>query len=146
MIALSLRPADDSDREFCERLNRRNMSDYLARRGIDWDSARFEASWQDFENLIILRSSFAVGHIRLTPEPPALGLRDLQILPEYQNQGIGSWAIQQAQAISESRAFHGLCLRVYEENPAKVLYARLGFRPVSTIAGTVHLIWEKPTD
>ena len=142
MIALSLRPADDSDREFCEQLNRRNMSDYLARRGIDWDSARFEVSWQDFENLIILKSSVAVGHIRLTPEPPALGLRDLQILPEYQRQGIGSWAVQQAQALAELRGFRSLKLRVYEENPAKALYARLGFRPVSTIDSTVHLIWD----
>ncbi|MBW8366938.1 MAG: GNAT family N-acetyltransferase [Arenimonas sp.] len=146
MIALSLRIADDSDREFCEQLNRRNMSAYLARRGIEWDSARFEVSWQDFENLIILNSSFAVGHMRLTPEPPTLGLRDLQILPEYQHQGIGSWAVQQAKAMAESRSFRGLKLRVYEENPATALYARLGFRPVSTIAGTVHLVWDTPSD
>lgn len=146
MVALSLRPADDSDRDFCERLNRRNMSGYLARRGIEWDSTRFEGSWKDFENLIILRSSFAVGHLRLTPEPLALGLRDLQILPEHQHQGIGSWAVQQAQAIAALRGFRGLKLRVYEENPAKALYARLGFRPVSIIAGTVHMVWDTPSE
>ena len=146
MVVLSLRHADDSDRGFCEWLNRQNMIGYLASRGIAWDSARFEASWRDFENLIILKSSFAVGHMRLTPEPPTLGLRDLQILPEYQHQGIGSWAVQQAQAMAESRSFRGLKLRVYEENPAKARYARLGFRPVSIIDSTVHLVWDTPTD
>ena len=146
MVELSLRNADDCDRDFCEWLNRQNMIGYLASRGIAWDSARFEASWRDFENLIILKSSLAVGHLRLAPEPPALGLRDLQIRPEQQNRGIGSWAVQQAQAMAALRGFRGLKLRVYEENPAKALYARLGFRPVSTIDGTVHLVWDTPTD
>lgn len=145
MVALSLRHADDSDRDFCEWLNRRNMIGYLSSRGIAWESARFEASWRDFENLIILKSSFAVGHLRLMAEPPALGLRDLQILPEQQNRGIGSWAVQQAQAMAALRGFHGLKLRVYEENPAKALYARLGFRSAGIVDGTAHMVWDAPS-
>lgn len=143
-MKLSLRPATDDDRAFCESLNRHNMSGYLAARGIAWDPGRFIASWSEFENLVILSGPGRVGVLRLKPEGDALGLRDLQLLAEYRGQGIGTWAIVQAQAIAASRGFPRLQLRVYEENPARALYARLGFRTDSIVAGTVHMAWPVP--
>lgn len=143
-MKFSLRPANDQDLAFCELLNRRNMTGYLDARGIQWDPARFAASWVEFENLMILKESTVVGRLRLVAEHDALGLRDLQILPEYQRQGIGSWAIRQARTIAASRGFRRVQLRVYEENPASALYARLGFKAESVVCGTVHLAWEPP--
>lgn len=145
-MALSLQSAADNDRDFCEQLNRRNMSGYLARRAIEWDWRLFIRSWSEFDNLMILNASVVVGHLRLMPEPFALGLRDLQILPEHQAQGIGTWAIRQAQSIAAQRRLGRLKLRVYEENPAQALYIRLGFMPVSTIDGTVHMTWDVPAN
>ncbi len=86
-MRLSLRPAEDHERAFCESLNRRNMSGYLAARGIAWDSSRFLASWAEFENLLIMSEPTVVGLLRLVPEQGALGLRDLQVVPERQGQG-----------------------------------------------------------
>jgi len=120
------------------------MSGYFAARGIPWDPSRFLASWAEFENLLILAESQVVGLLRLVPEQDALGLRDLQVVPEHQRQGIGSWAVQQAQAIAAGRGFRRLQLRVYEENPAKALYARLGFKAQSVVGGTVHMVCELP--
>ncbi|MDC7808308.1 GNAT family N-acetyltransferase [Luteimonas sp BLCC-B24] len=143
-MRLSLQPADDQALAFCESLNRRNMAGYLAARGISWDSSRFLASWVEFENLMILAESQVVGLLRLVPEQDALGLRDLQIVPEHQGQGIGSWAVQQAQSIAASRGYRRLQLRVYEENPAKAMYARLGFKAESVVDGSVHMACELP--
>ena len=143
-MKLSLRPAADKDRAFCESLHRRNMGGYRATRDIAWDRDRFLASWLDFENLLILADSDVVGLLRLVPEQNALGLRDLQVLPRCQGQGIGTWAVQQAQAITVSRDFIRLQLRVYEENPARALYARLGFKTESVAGGTVHMAWAVP--
>ncbi len=143
-MRLSLRPADDQDRALCEALNRRNMSGYLSARATPWDSGRFLASWAAFENLIILAETQVVGLLRLVPEQDALGLRDLQVAPEHQGQGIGSWAVQQAQSIAASRGFRRLQLRVYQENPAKAVYARLGFNAQSVVGGIVHMTYELP--
>ena len=143
-MRLSLRPADDQELAFCESLNRCSMSRYLTARGITWDPSRFLASWTEFENLMILVESQVVGLLRLMPEQDGLGLRDLQVVPEHQGQGIGSWAVQQAQSIAASRGFPRLQLRVYEENPAKALYARLGFKTASVVGGTVHMVYELP--
>jgi GNAT superfamily N-acetyltransferase len=143
-MKLMLRPAGAADRAFCEALNRRNMGGYLAARAIAWDPDRFLASWSAFENLVIQDGSASVGLLRLVPEQDALGLRDLQVLPERQRQGIGTWAVRQAQAMTGSRGHQRLKLRVYEDNPAQALYARLGFRTVSAAAGTLHMAWEVP--
>ncbi|MGY0558748.1 MULTISPECIES: GNAT family N-acetyltransferase [unclassified Lysobacter] len=143
-MKLSLRPAVDEERAFCMSLNRRNMGGYLVTRGIAWDPDRFLASWLEFENLVILADSDVVGLLRLVPEQDALGLRDLQVLPQRQGQSIGTWAVQQAQAIAVSRNILRLQLRVYEENPARALYDRLGFKTESVAGGTVHMAWAVP--
>lgn len=140
-MKLSLRLATDEDREFCEALSRGNMCGYLSNRGIEWDSIRFHASWEHFENHVIAAGADVVGFMRLLPEHDALGLRDLQVLPQHQDMGVGTWAVQQAQLAATSRGFKLLQLRVYEENPAKELYARLGFRELSVDCGKVHMAW-----
>lgn len=143
-MELSLRIAQDHERTFCESLNRLNMGRYLAARGVAWDPLRFRSSWAEYENLMILRGAQAVGVLRLLPEPGGLGLRDLQIDPEHQGKGIGSWAVWQAQAIAAQRGFSRLQLRVYEDNPAAALYVRLGFSVDSAAHGTLHMTWQVP--
>jgi len=120
------------------------MGAYLAARGIHWDPERFLASWAEFENLVILADADLAGLMRLVREQDALGLRDLQVLPEQQGQGIGAWAVRQAQCIAVSRGLSRLHLRVYEENPAKAFYARLGFNTELVAGGTVHMAWTVP--
>ena len=143
-MELSLRSAEETDLGFCESLNRGNMSHYLADRAIAWDPDRFLRSWADFENLIIQLDGQDIGLLRLTPEQQGLGLRDLQVLPAHQNRGIGSWAVRQAKSIAASRGFQRLQLRVYEDNPAKRLYTRMGFQTEREVAGTVHMMYELP--
>ncbi len=140
-MKLVLRRANSLDVAFCESLSRCNMATYRATRGVDWDPDRFRASWAEFENLMIQSGQDIVGMLRFTPEHEALGLRDLQILSERQVQGIGSWAVREAQSIAFSRRFPRLQLRVYAENPARALYARLGFETISVVDGTVHMAW-----
>jgi GNAT superfamily N-acetyltransferase len=139
-VQLSLQSAGNDDLAFCEWLNRRNMGAYLATRGIAWDTSRFLASWTAFENFVILADSHRVGLLRLIPEQEALGLRDLQVIPERRGQGIGSWSLRQAERMATGRGFRRLQLRVYEDNPARALYARFGFKEESVVDGTVHMV------
>jgi GNAT superfamily N-acetyltransferase len=141
IASLTLRPATAHDFAFCEHLSRTNMAGYRAARGFAWDPARFRASWTEFENLMIVAGDEAIGLLRLLPEGEALGLRDLQIVPARQCQGVGGWAVRQAQAITMQRGHRRLQLRVYVENAARVLYARLGFAVESEAEGTLHMAW-----
>ena len=136
---LSLRPALASELAASESLSRRNMATYRASRGVSWDSERFRLSWEEFENLAILHGAQCCGFLRLLPEGDALAIRDLQIAPEFQGRGIGSWAIGQARQIAASRGYGVLQLRVYTENPARALYTRLGFVPDRVQDSVLHM-------
>lgn len=138
---LRLSSATPEDFAFCEHLSRSNMAGYRAARGIAWDPQRFRASWAEFENRMILAGDDAVGVLRLLPEGEALGLRDLQVVPARQRQGIGGWAVREAQAIALQRGHSRLQLRVYAENPAQALYTRLGFVVEAEAGDTLYMAW-----
>src|SRR5690606_37791546 len=85
-----------------------------------------------------------VGLLRLCDEDGPLGLRDLQVVPERQGQGIGTWAVRQTQALALERGSVCVQLRVYEENPAARLYRRLGFEIRYVANGVIHMAWTLP--
>ena len=138
-MKLSLRPAEASELAVSESLSRLNMASYRASRGVLWDPERFRLSWGEFENLAIVQSGQCCGFIRLLPEGGALAIRDVQVAPEFQGKGIGSWAIAEVKQIAASRGYGTVQLRVYPENPAMALYARLGFGVERVEDAVVHM-------
>ena len=58
--------------------------------------------------------------------------------------GSATWAIQQAKSLAADRGFDLVRLRVFEENPARALYARLGFGSEAIVAGKVHMAFPMP--
>jgi GNAT superfamily N-acetyltransferase len=120
------------------------MASYLAARGIPWDPQRHAASWAQFESLVISADGSPAGVLRLLQVEGALEIRDLQVLAPLTGQGIGAWAIEQAKRLATCRGLSELRLRVYVENPAQRLYARLGFRCVANDNGVVHLSCSLP--
>lgn len=139
-MSLRLRNATESDYAFSETLSRSNMQVYISARNMVWDPQRFADSWTQFENYIICRQSADIGLLRLLEVDGFLEIRDLQLLPKYFGQGTGTWAIAQTVGLASERSISALRLRVYEENPAKSLYIRLGFEPVAHLEGVIHMI------
>jgi ribosomal protein S18 acetylase RimI-like enzyme len=131
---------DEVDRARCESLQRRNMDRYRQVRAEAWDPARFAASWARFENFMIERDGEVVGCLRLLEVHDVLEIRDLQVEPGAQRRGIGRWAIGAALAIARRRGIGQLRLRVFADNPARALYARLGFEVDVESAGVLQLI------
>lgn len=136
---LSLRPAQASELAASEALSRGNMASYRAARGVPWDTERFRQSWEAFENLAIDDDGQCCGYLRLMPEGDALAIRDLQIAPAFQGKGIGSWAIERVKQMAAARGYGVVQLRVYPENPAMGLYARLGFVPDHAQDSVLHM-------
>ena len=141
-MTLALRPATKDQRAFCEALTRSHLAAYRAARDMSWDAGLYRASWQEFENLMILADERVAGVLRLRAAGAALEIRDLQVVPELQGQRIGTWAIQQAKALAAGRGFDMVRLRVFAENPARSLYARLGFVSEAIVAGKVHMAFD----
>jgi ribosomal protein S18 acetylase RimI-like enzyme len=125
---MSLRRATAADREFSESLARANMERYLSVLGAHWNSGRYAQDWQSFESFVIEVSGERVGVIRFTQEAASLYIRDLQVRSASQRNGVGTWAIHQVLREAKARGLALVTLKVSPQNPAKVLYERLGFQ------------------
>lgn len=145
-MRLQLRPALEADFAFCESLTRTNMASYHSARGIVWDPGRFLASWAQFDNSVITANGDCAGLLRLLVVGAALEIRDLQVVPAYRGLGIGTWAVARVESLAGSHGLGELRLRVYTDNPARHLYARLGFKADSIGGGVIHMSYGLPVD
>lgn len=97
-----------------------------------------ERSYHDVESKIILLDDRPVGRMMVDRNDAAILLRDIALLTEYRNSGIGSRLIQEliTEAAAAGKEVH---LHVLASSPAVRLYERLGFRSKGDGAGEAYL-------
>lgn len=140
MSRLELQPASgEADAAFAHDLTRANMHAYVARHWGAWDRAIFFANYAKSENWVGWRGGERVALVRLQDAPPALGIEDLQVLPAKQNKGHGRALLADVAAMARARGRDRLRLRVFDENPARRLYERVGFVEVERDGGAAWM-------
>lgn len=118
-------PAKDLAR--AARFTLTNMRPYYQHYSVDWDESQIEKMTQQLVNLDILLQGELVGVLRLSFDSEGCYLRDLQVEQKYQNQGIGSYALAEAERRAKEHSPAVLRLRVFKNSPAVNLYKRHGF-------------------
>ncbi|MFB2661469.1 GNAT family N-acetyltransferase [Shewanella mangrovisoli] len=104
-----------------------NMKPYYEQYSVDWDEAQIEQMTQELVNFDILFEEKLVGVVRLSFDIEECWLRDLQVDQCYQNRGIGSIAIAEAERLAKEHGSHILKLKVFKNSPAVYLYKRQRF-------------------
>lgn len=104
-----------------------NMRSYYEEFSVDWDQAQIEEMTQGLVNFDIFFEGVLVGVMRLSFDAEDCWLRDLQVDQNYQNRGIGSIAIAQAEQFAKQHSANILRLRVFKASPAVNLYKRERF-------------------
>jgi ribosomal protein S18 acetylase RimI-like enzyme len=134
MTAIALRPAAPADSEFCYRLHRAAMGEYVTAIW-GWDEERQRGfhdrgftpgRWQ-----IITAGGTDAGMIHIDYRPTEIYLSRIEIHPDYQGRGIGTYLI--GALIEEARGKgQDLVLDVLTVNRrAQALYRRLGLAEVA---------------
>lgn len=134
MTPIALRPATPADSEFCYRLHRAAMGEYITA-VWGWDEERQRGfhdrgfapgQWQ-----IITAGGTDVGMIHIEYRPTEIYLSRIEIHPEHQGQGIGTCLV--GALIEEARRKgQDLVLDVLAVNRrAQALYRRLGLTEVA---------------
>jgi GNAT superfamily N-acetyltransferase len=124
------RPSTPADRTFLRNLHHAVYRDVVVRQFGSWDERAqdewFEKGLAEAVMSIVEEAGVPVGAIGLNTAPDCLHLVELQILPQWQNRGLGSTLVDRQ--LSEARA-RGvpIRLRVLRENRARLLYERKGF-------------------
>ena len=134
MTPIALRPATPADSEFCYRLHKAAMGDYIAaiwgwdeqvQRGFHVHSFN-PGRWQ-----IITAGGTDIGMVDVERRPAEIYLARIEVHPSYQGQGIGARLIS---ALIDEAAQNGqdLVLDVLTVNHrAQALYQRLGMTEVT---------------
>jgi len=131
----TLRAARPEDCEFLFALHRAAMKDYVeATWGWDeaWQRRHFEQTYAPARHAVVVRNGTRprdIGRLSLTRHWRKIFLRDIELLADERNRGLGGALIGALleQARGEGRSVELIVLKC---NPAQRLYERLGFRVV----------------
>lgn len=123
--------AKSEDVPFLLQLRQKTMNEHLSLAGFQTDEnyhlARIHEAYK--ESLIIHLDDMKIGLIKLSKRPDKLHIRQLQILPEFQNKGVGGKVL--SVVIQKSKdLILPITLSVLLKNPAKKLYLKHGFKVV----------------
>lgn len=105
-----------------------NMNLYYEKYSVEWDVEKIEKMTKDLINWEILSNGEVVGILRLSFEKDECHIRDLQVNEDYQSQGIGTQALEQAKKFAVESNARLLKLKVFKVSPAVNLYKRYGFK------------------
>lgn len=92
----------------------------------DWQRRDFERRFGEYIASVIECEGRPIGGLLLEPCPDSIYIHEIQVLPEWQGQGVGTAAVRQIIAQAASRGA-SVTLSVVPTNlRAKQLYERLG--------------------
>jgi ribosomal protein S18 acetylase RimI-like enzyme len=152
-VNLSLREATPDDEPFLLQVYASTRIDELA--GLGWSDDQMQAfirmqflarerTYPRVDSRIILLNGRAVGRMLVDRNETELLLRDIALLSEYRNAGIGSRLIQDLMKEATS-AGKPVRLHVVASSPAVRLYERLGFRRTGDEAAYLEMKWVPAT-
>jgi len=132
----ALRSAARDDENFLFALHRDAMRDYIDAIwgwNEEWQRAHFAAEYAPARNAVIVCTRDTprdIGRISLTRHWRTIFLRDIELAADVRNRGLGTAIVCGVLRMARER---GRCveLRVLHGNPARRLYARLGFTVIA---------------
>ncbi|MBI5381506.1 MAG: GNAT family N-acetyltransferase [Opitutae bacterium] len=152
-VFVATRPSVPTDAPFLLRVYAGTREAELAR--LPWSVAekqrflrmQFEAQdhayrekFPELSRLILLADGRAAGRLYLQEAAGAWRVVDISLLAEWRRRGIGAAVLREVQR-QAAAAGAGVTLSVEMQNPARRLYARLGFRETGVSDG-VYLAME----
>lgn len=90
-------------------------------------------------NLVLIKE-VPIGRLYLHQRAEEIRIMDIALLPTYQNQGIGTFLLQQV--LQEGRdSSKAVSLHIEKSNPALKLYKRTGFKVKGEVAFRYFMEW-----
>jgi ribosomal protein S18 acetylase RimI-like enzyme len=130
----SLKMATQEDYDFIYNLNKTNMEDYVIETWGNWNENFqkdfFSRYLQTIEFQIIVIKNKNVGIVAFSRNKTSINIDEIQLLPEYQNKGIGTLILSDIIA-SAQKAKIEITLGVLKVNYiAQKFYDKLGFEKI----------------
>ena len=150
-LGIALRPMSDADLPFTAALYASTRTEELA--PVPWPEetkraflaqqhaaqhAHYRQHYQGMDAAIVERCGAAIGRLYLYDMPGEVRIVDISLTPEARRQGVGAALLRDVLAAAAGRS---VTIHVEKNNPARTLYARLGFTILDDDRGAYDL-WE----
>lgn len=154
--SVAFRPAADSDRAFLREVYGSARAEELA--SVPWPEAAkqqfldqqfaaqdhsYRQNYPGAEFLIVFVDSVPAGRLYLHARPLEIRIMDIALLPPFRRLGLGTRILQRIQEFAAASS-RNVSIHVETFNPARRLYERLGFRPISSTEVYLLMEW-RPT-
>lgn len=127
-LLLIFRPAVHEDQDFIYDLVKASLPDVVGIPVPDWSRNDSLQSWERGTKTIITFEGTRAGYLRWERDPDGLHLADLQIVPAFRRQGLGTKALIYFERQAAAEGFAKVSLVVHDANHAAgPLYAKLGY-------------------
>jgi len=101
----------------------------------------YDAHYADAIRLVVECDGLAAGRLLLLDTGSQLRLVDIGLMPDYRARGIGTLLVSWVQDIARDAGHGRASLHVEPNNPAKRLYARLGFQVTEPCGAYERMDW-----
>ena len=118
-----------TDRNFILNLLKKTIFNYVSQYynpSIEMFDERFYSDYK--EKKIILRSSRRIGMFQLSERNRRLAVTGLFLSESYQGKGIAKYLMNYFEEVAKSKKYSEIELLVWENNPAKNFYKKLGYK------------------
>lgn len=130
MHQLELRRANDQDQEFAFRVKKAALGPYIESKW-GWDEERQHflqrEEWLSRKIFVISKNQIAIGTVSIDTKDDHIYLGDFYLLPEFQNQGIGTLILENVFREADEKQLP-VRLQYLKWNPVGELYKRNGFK------------------
>ncbi|WP_206366463.1 GNAT family N-acetyltransferase [Sphingomonas gei] len=152
-LGVALRPMEDEDLVFTAALYASTRAEELA--PIPWPAetkqafllqqhaaqhAHYQQHYRGMDAMIVERGGAAIGRLYLYEMPTEIRIVDISLTPQARGQGIGAALLRDLFAEIAPRG-KNVTIHVEKNNPARTLYARLGFTILDDDRGAYDL-WQ----
>ena len=112
---------------------------------FEYQRRHYEIAYAGAEFHVIQHVAEPIGRIYVHRTGRDLGLLEISLLPEWRGRGIGAALLEHLQQEVRAGLRDSVSLQVSPENPARRLYARMGFveKPPATEYGqsSIDMVW-----
>jgi ribosomal protein S18 acetylase RimI-like enzyme len=143
---LRVRPALSSDRDFLFEVRRAALRAYVEQTS-GWDDAEqrviADREFAELPFAMVEESGRTVGYVCVLHQSECDFIEEIALLPEAQGRGIGTQLLRGILRAAQRRGVP-IRLSVFINNPARALYARLGFEVVGVEDPRMSMQWTPP--
>ena len=136
---LKIRNCHDKDYTFVLNLLKKNMYPSFIKHWGEWNSKSFKDHFKKDIIKIVEYKKRRIAFYELKFKKDCGYINSIQITPFMQGKGIGTYLINLMEKETKKQGLKKINLKVFNDNPARRLYRRLGYRVIKKEGTSVIL-------